>query len=152
LVACVVGLIWWGGQPITLPASPEARLLLLEWVLACLIVIKLVDFALALKHGLAVVALALCALNAGSVILASDTLLSTLSSGCAAYRPLGIALIDDLVHATCAGDPGLTIKISAAAVLVLTMLLYSQDIYRGIADVGFIGNALSAERRRQSGI
>ena len=152
LVACVVGLIWWGGQPIALPASPEARLLLLEWVLACLIVIKLVDFVLALKHGLAVVALALCALNAGSVILASDTLLSTLSSGCAAYRPLGIALIDDLVHATCAGDPGLTIKISAAAVLVLTMLLYSQDIYRGIADVGFIGNALSAERRRQSGI
>jgi hypothetical protein len=32
------------------------------------------------------------------------------------------------------------------------MLLYSQDIYRGIADVGFIGNALRAERRRQSGI
>ena len=127
-------------------------MLLLAWALACLIVIKLVDFALALKHGLTVVALALCALNAGLVILASDILRSTLSSGCAAYRPFGIGLIDDLVHATCGGDPGLTIKISAAAVFVLTMLLYSQDIYRGIADVGFIGNALSAERRRQSGI
>jgi membrane associated rhomboid family serine protease len=152
LAACILGLIWWRGQPIALPASPEASLLLLEWALACLIVVKLVDFALALKHGLTVVALALCALNAGLVILASDILRSTLSSGCSAYRPFGIGLIDDLVHATCGGDPGLTINISAAAVFVLTMLLYSQDIYRGIADVGFIGNALSAERRRQSGI
>jgi rhomboid protease GluP len=152
LAACIVGLIWWRGQPIALSANPEAALPILEWALACLMIIKLVDFALVLKHGLAVVAVALCALNAGLVLLASETLLSTLSSGCAAYRPLGAAPIDDLVRAACGGDPGLMIDISAVSVFVLTMLLYSQHIYRGIADVGFIGNSLSAERRRQSGI
>jgi len=38
------------------------------------------------------------------------------------------------------------------AALALTLLLYSQDLYRGIDDVGFIGTSLRAERKRRQGI
>jgi rhomboid protease GluP len=152
LIAGIVGLIWWRGQPITLPASAATALPILEYLLACLIVIKLADVALTLKHGLAIVGLALCALNAGVVVLCKDTLVSMLQAGCAAYPSVGFAATDGLVGAICAGDPGLTIMISAAVVFVLTLLLYSHDIYRGISDVGFIGTSLTAERRRHRGI
>jgi membrane associated rhomboid family serine protease len=150
LLACIAGLIWWRSQAIALPASPAAAVPILEFAVTCLIVVKLADVALALKHGLAIVGIALCALNAAVVLLCSDALRSTLTSGCAAYP--GFAATDGLVSAVCAGDPGLTIMIAAAAAFALTALLYSHEIYRGVSDVGFIGTSLTAERRRHSGI
>jgi rhomboid protease GluP len=34
----------------------------------------------------------------------------------------------------------------------LTLLLYSQELSRGLDDVGFIGASLRAERKRRQGI
>jgi hypothetical protein len=45
-----------------------------------------------------------------------------------------------------------TIAGVAALVLVLTVFLYSQDIYRGLHDVGFVSTSLQAERKRHQGI
>jgi hypothetical protein len=35
---------------------------------------------------------------------------------------------------------------------LLTLLLYSHELYRGIKDIGFVGASLSGERRRRQGI
>jgi rhomboid protease GluP len=37
-------------------------------------------------------------------------------------------------------------------VLVMTLLLYSQELHRGIGDIGFVGASLRAERKRRQGI
>ena len=52
---------------------------------------------------------------------------------------------------TCA-NLNVTLDIAAATAFVLTLLLYWQDIHRGIKDVGFVGASLRAERSRRQGI
>jgi len=120
-------------------------------VTACPLVIKLADIVLSLKKGLAIIVLALAMANAAVVVFGGIVFGSVLSTACASYRPIGPIAIGNLVGAACS-SPVLTIGMAALAALTLTLLLYSQDLYRGIDDVGFIGASLRAERKRRQGI
>ena len=61
--------------------------------------------------------------------------------------PVGGALVD----AAC-GNLDVTLIVAALAAGVLTLLVYWQELHRGIADVGFVGATLRAERKRRHGI
>jgi rhomboid protease GluP len=56
------------------------------------------------------------------------------------------------MRATACANLNVTLDMIAAAACVLTLLLYWQDIHRGIKDVGFVGTSLRAERSRRRGI
>jgi rhomboid protease GluP len=84
-------------------------------------------------------------------IIAGMMLAPVLSSDCAP-QPLGAGgLVEILVNAACT-DRQMTIGIIAACAYAATMLLYSQELVRGIKDVGFVGASLRAERKRRQGI
>jgi rhomboid protease GluP len=46
----------------------------------------------------------------------------------------------------------MTLIVAALAAGVLTLLVYWQELHRGITDVGFVGATLRAERKRRYGI
>jgi hypothetical protein len=58
----------------------------------------------------------------------------------------------EFVSRTACANLDVTLDIIAAGAFVLTLLLYWQDIRRGIKDVGFVGVSLRAERGRRRGI
>jgi membrane associated rhomboid family serine protease len=146
-----LGLLLWWNQPITAALGWEGALPVVEFAIPCVLVIKLVDITLSLKHGLAIIAVALSAANAGLVFFAGTAAASTLASSCALPRAGGVIAIDKLLSAACS-NLGLAIGIVAACAFALTILLYSQELYRGIRDVGFVGASLRAERERHQGI
>jgi hypothetical protein len=76
---------------------------------------------------------------------------SSLSLACTSHRSIGPISIDGLVATACS-SPVLTITIASASALALTLLLYSQELHRGINDIGFVGTSLQAERKRRQGL
>jgi hypothetical protein len=46
----------------------------------------------------------------------------------------------------------MTVAIAAACSFMVTILLYLQELVRGIKDIGFVGASLRAERKRRQGI
>jgi membrane associated rhomboid family serine protease len=151
LIGCGLGLILWGSQSVTLDFNREALLPALECAAGSFLVVKLVDFALSTKKGLAIIVILFSLANAALVWFGGTALVSLLSSSCALRRPGGLAQIEGLLGAACSNS-GLTIGVLAALALVSTILLYSQEFYRGIEDVGFVGTSLRAERKRRQGI
>jgi hypothetical protein len=77
--------------------------------------------------------------------------MSALTASCASRYSGWMAQIENLLVMACSNS-SLTIVIVAATSFVLTIFLYSQELYRGIGDVGFIGATLRAERKRGIGI
>jgi rhomboid protease GluP len=59
--------------------------------------------------------------------------------------------INSLVAAACSNSL-LTIGLASVCTLALTLLLYSQELYRGVADIGFVAASLRAERKRHQGL
>jgi membrane associated rhomboid family serine protease/uncharacterized membrane protein (UPF0136 family) len=116
-----------------------------------LLVIKAIDIVLSRKKGLAVVAILLAIANAALVPLAAYAFAPQFASTCSAPRPTATIALQTALNATCS-SPTVTIAGVAALVLVLTVFLYSQDIYRGLHDVGFVSTSLQAERKRHQGI
>jgi rhomboid protease GluP len=119
----------------------------LAFAIATLVVVKLLDLALSLRKGLAIVVLALALINAGLVLLLRGMLAWALASLCAAQPNSTLAVI-----ASACANPDLTINLAAAGVFVVTMLVYWPQFSRGIADVGFVGGTLRAERGRHHGL
>ncbi|HZO46351.1 MAG TPA: rhomboid family intramembrane serine protease [Xanthobacteraceae bacterium] len=126
------------------------------WVLAlgavvvCFTAVKVTDLILSIKKGLAVVVAALALANAGLVLLWSSALAQALASLCTARLKIPDAAAV-AVAGTCA-NVDRSIMIAAAIVLLTTTLLYWRVFVRGIADVGFVGGALRAERARHPGL
>jgi membrane associated rhomboid family serine protease len=147
-LACALAILLWGNRPLTLATDGIA--LAAGFVAACLLVIKLADIVLSLKKGLAAIVVALALANAAIVVFGAIVFGSAFSVACASYRAGGSMAID-LIGAACS-SPVPAAGIAALAVLALTLLLYAQELSRGIADVGFIGTSLRAERKRRQGI
>jgi membrane associated rhomboid family serine protease len=150
-LACVSGLLLWRNGPAAIIAGPEWWLPAGAFVTICLLVVKMVDIVLSLKKGLAVIVIVLAIANAAFVVLGSALSASFLPSACAPNRFSGPIPIESLLAAACA-NPGPAIGIAAMCVLALTLLLYSQDLHRGIRDIGFVGASLLAERNRRQGL
>jgi len=129
-----------------------------EWLMSaggfiaiCGLGIKAVDIMLSLKMGLAMIVVLLAIANAAMVVAGSAFSGSYLLSACTSGAFAGRAPIEGLIATACA-NPVTTIGVTAGFTLVLTLLLYSQELHRGIADIGFVAASLRAERKRRQGI
>jgi membrane associated rhomboid family serine protease len=144
------GLLFWNTGPAT-PAASENSSPAMAYVVGCCIAIKLLDFVLSVKKGLAIVALSFCAANAALLILLGRSLAPALAAGCASDRFQAASPVAAMRTTACTNSNA-TLYIIAASAFILTLLLYWQDIRRGIKDVGFVGASLRAERNRRQGI
>jgi len=151
VVACVLGLLLWDKLSAALALGTGGSRLVVAYAAACFLVIKLSDIVLSMNKGLAIIVVVLATTNAAVVLFGGNALESSLSLGCALHRPGKIIQVEPLLGAICS-NPGLTIGVVAACLFALTILLYSQELYRGIKDVGFVGASLRAERKRRQGI
>jgi rhomboid protease GluP len=118
--------------------------------LAGCLAVKACDLLLSIKHGLAILVVAFAIANAALAWFVGGAL--AVRSVCSFHTllfvgPVGGALVD----AAC-GDLDVTLIVAALGAGVLTLLLYWQELRRGIADVGFVGATLRAERKRRHGI
>ena len=57
----------------------------------------------------------------------------------------------DLLIAICA-NANVTSVVVAIGALVLTLLLYSQELHRGLKDIGFVSASMTGERKRRFGL
>jgi rhomboid protease GluP len=145
-----VAFVLWGSNP-TGAVPPQDSWPMLGYFIVCCIAVKLIDLALAIKKGLAIVALTFAAANAALVLFAGAGHASLFAAACAPDRLPNIRWIETMRAAACA-NLNVTLDIAAACALILTLLLYAPDIQRGIKDVGFVGASLRAERKRRRGI
>ena len=150
-LACACGLLLWSNAPAAMAAGSEAWVAAGAFITICLLVVKMVDVVLSLKKGLAIIVIALAISNAAVVALGSAMSASFLSLACASHRSIGPISIDSLVATACS-NPVLTITTASGCALALTLLLYSQELERGIGDIGFVGASLQAERKRRQGL
>jgi rhomboid protease GluP len=111
-------------------------------------IIKLTDLALSIRKGLAFTVIALAAANAAGVMVGGWLLAS---SSCIMRRPSGVAPIDNFASAFCA-TPLLVTALVAIGAVAATLLACSNDIRRGLQDVGFVATSLRAERGRRHGL
>ncbi|QPF89680.1 rhomboid family intramembrane serine protease [Bradyrhizobium commune] len=146
LLACIAALWVWTGQAMAvgLPAWGVAAV----FVGTCCAMVKLVDLALSMKKGLAIVIAVLAAANAVSVMLAGW---AVASSACGPRRPGGSVPLENLLDTFCP-NPVLVSGLVAIGAAALTLWLCSKEISRGIEDVGFVGASLRAERSRRHGL
>jgi membrane associated rhomboid family serine protease len=151
VLACVCGLLLWSNGPAAITSGSQWWLPAGAFGLICLLLVKVVDIVLSLKKGLAIIVIVLAIANAAIVVLGSALSASFLSSACAPSRFAGSMPIESLAAAACA-NPGPATGIAAGCVLTLTLLLYSQELHRGIRDIGFVGASLRAERMRRRGL
>lgn len=119
------------------------------FIVGCAVVVKLVDLALSIRKGLAIVVIALACANAACVALGGLAL--AVGSACLARAPSGLGPLDNLRGVFCA-NPSLVTALAALGAVALTLLLCSREIHRGIEDVGFVGTSLRAERNRRHGL
>jgi membrane associated rhomboid family serine protease len=77
--------------------------------------------------------------------------LGLVPAACSRTFSPGIAQMREVLIKACAHVDATLVGVAIMA-LVLTLLLYSQELYRGIKDIGFVGASLSGERRRRQGI
>ncbi len=148
LLAGAAGLWLWTGQVQALAAGTLGWVAAIGFAGAGCAIVKLVDLALSIKKGLAVVILGLACANAACVFLGGSALASP---ACAARRAGGPAALDNLLNAFCA-QPLLVSGLVAAGAVAATLLVCSKELHRGIADVGFVATSLRAERSRRDGL
>ena len=149
-LACACGLLLWSNAPaVTIGAEWWASAG--SFIAICGLGIKVVDVMLSLKMGLAMIVVLLAIANAAMVVVGSALSGSYLLSACTSGLFAGRAPIEGLIAMACA-NPVTTIGLTAGLALVLTLFLYSQDLHRGIGDIGFVGASLRAERKRRQGI
>src|ERR1700722_918828 len=149
VVMAGITLLIWGTRPAA--AVPENLWPVLAYAIVCCIAVKLVDLVLSIKKGLAIVALSFCAANAALLIFAGKSLTPAFAASCASDHFRAASLVETM-RATACANLNVTLDIIAAAACILTLLLYWQDIHRGLKDVGFVGASLRAERSRRRGI
>jgi rhomboid protease GluP len=149
LIAAALALALANGR-LTAVFGVAAWQLLLGVVVACAVAVKACDLLLSLKHGLAIVVVAFALLNAAVAWLAGAAL--AVRSACSFGTLPLIGPVDGaLLRAACA-DLDAALPVVAAVAGALTLLVYAPQLQRGVKDVGFVGAALRAERRRHYGI
>jgi rhomboid protease GluP len=144
LLACVAMLWAWSGRS---QSIADAWGLTLAVVIACYVIVKLVDVALSLKKGLAIVVAALAAANAAAVMLSGWAL----GSSCTPRWPTGSVPLDNFLVTFCP-NPVLFSGLAAIGAAALTLWLCSREMSRGLEDVGFVATSLRAERGRRHGL
>jgi membrane associated rhomboid family serine protease len=155
VLCAMLGVLMWNHKPeIPAPGSSEGWLSLFSYSALCLALflaaIKLVDIVLSVKKGLAIIVVMFSLANAGLTLLAVKVdALPGLS--CASPPHGGEGFVAKLINLVCA-DWQMTIGIATACAFAATLVLYAQELMRGIGDVGFIGGSLRAERKRRQGI
>jgi len=132
------------------PEMGDGWQLLAGLALAGILAVKACDLLLSIRHGLAILVVAFAVANAALAWLAGAALAARSACALHAVPRLGGAA-GALVDAAC-GNLDVTLAIAALAAGGLTLLVYSQELHRGITDVGFVGTALRAERKRRHGI
>jgi membrane associated rhomboid family serine protease len=140
----------WGDNPTGVVPSTDLWPML-GYFIACCIAVKLVDLVLAIKKGVAIVALGFAVANAALVLFAGAGHAPLSVVACTPDRLPNIRWVETMRAAACA-NLNVTLDITATCALALTLLLYAPDIQRGIKDVGFVGASLRAERKRRWGI
>jgi membrane associated rhomboid family serine protease len=152
ILAVMLGaLIWSNTRDTAASDGSEGWFLLLAYSASCLAAVKLIDLALPLKRGLAIVVVAFSVANAGFILLAAKMAAWSPGPSCA-WLPLRAGgFVQALGDLACANSQA-TIDIIAAFGFAATLLLYSRELARGIKDVGFIGTSLRAQRKRRQGI
>jgi membrane associated rhomboid family serine protease len=152
ILGAMLGIFIWGGKPnaVTFDGA-GAWFPPLAFFAACLAAVKLVDLVLSLKKGLAIIVMVFAFANAGLTLLAGAIYHAMVNSTCASQPHETGTAIETAVRMACLNRPA-TIAIIAACVFALTILLYSQELIRGVNDVGFVGASLRAERQRRRGI
>ena len=150
IVFAIVAVYYWADPIVGLSRLNEPALALAA-VLVGLAVIKVLDLTLSMKKGLAIVVVVFAFANAALIFLWREVLAMALAAACARHGGAGANAIEVVVAQACA-DPGLTVKVAAAGVLALTMLVFWPPFARGLSDVGFVGASLRGERNRRRGI
>jgi len=148
LIAAIVGTLLWINQAGGATSQPQAWALV--FAVTCIVAVKLADLVLSRTKGLAIVVVVLAVANAVLIVLAGEAFAWVRGWSCAFY-PSTPPLLARLFAAGCT-NLYLTAAIAAIAAFALTILLYSQELYRGIKDVGFVAATLRAERLRRRGL
>jgi membrane associated rhomboid family serine protease len=153
ILAAVLAAVIWSNVALV-RGGPENWLIAAAFAAACVVVIKLADLLLSAKKGLAVLVIVFAVANAVLVAFAVTLMAANPSFGCAAGQMQRIdarAFATMLVDLACANQI-VTMAVLAVCAFAVTLLLYLQTLTRGINDVGFIGAAMVAERKRRQGI
>ena len=77
--------------------------------------------------------------------------LALVPAACSRGFTPAIAQMRGLLITACAHVDA-TLAVVAIGAFVLTLLLYSQELHRGIKDIGFVAGSLTGERKRRHGI
>ena len=128
--------------------APPDWLLLVGWLAFCLFAIKLADIALSRTKGLAAVVVGLASANA---LLLYGLTLKLAPQGCGGGFAPAFPRLRDLLVAICI-NPNTASTVMALGALALTLLLYSQELQRGLQDVGFVSASMMGERKRRYGL
>lgn len=143
LLTCVIALWAWSGQA----QSISGWGLMIVIMVACCAVVKLVDLALSMRKGLAIVVTVLAGMNAAAVMFCGWAL----AFYCWPHMPIGYLPLDIFLVIFCP-YPFLISGLAAVGVAALTLFLCAKEISRGIEDVGFVATSLRAERSRRHGL
>jgi membrane associated rhomboid family serine protease len=146
ILACAAAPLLFGNR-LSAAAGPKTLMMAIAFLVACCLVIKLADIVLSAKKGLAALALA----NGAVIGLGSTVLAAQFASSCGTRWPGGFAPIQTFVDAACS-NPWPVIGLFALGAATLTYVICSKPFHRGMADVGFVGASLRAERNRRRGI
>jgi rhomboid protease GluP len=117
---------------------------------ASLAFVKLLDLLLSIRKGLVTIVTGFALANA-VIVLTFAPWLRALTAPVCAWKGGDVPSLRDFVVAACA-NPVAVAYVIAAGALALTLLIYRRPLIRGIADVGFVGNVLTAERQRFRGL
>jgi len=147
LLACVAAFWAWSGQARAFAAGVSGWGLIIVAVIICCAVVKLVDLALSMKKGLAIVVTVLAAANAAAVMLSGWAL----ALSCTPRWPTGSVPLDNFLVIFCP-TPVLISGLAAIGAAAVTLWLCSREMSRGIEDVGFVATSLRAERSRRHGL
>jgi len=145
----VGGWLAWSSRPANMALSVEGLVLIAA--AGAILLVKLIDLTLSLRKGLAIVVLGLSIANAALVILAGNIFAPRWPATCTTFDVGGMMTVRQWLDTACS-NTALAIDVAAACACVLTIFLYSQALYRGLTDVGFVGSSLRAARSRHFGI
>ncbi|HUI94390.1 MAG TPA: rhomboid family intramembrane serine protease [Xanthobacteraceae bacterium] len=147
-----VALPFWRAASTAPMLGSDKRVAVLVFLLAGALVVKLCDVLLSLKRGLAIVACAFAVANAALVWFLSDVFGSSVQAACASRASESVGEIAAALRDAVCANVTLASIVAAAVAGTLTLLLYAQQLERGIKDVGFIGASMRGERKRRRGI
>jgi len=117
-------------------------------LVAC-VALKACDILLSIRHGLAILVGAFAIANAAMLFAGAAMAART---ACTFHTlPLVGRVGDVLVEAAC-GNLDVLPVLAALGAGALTLVSCAQELRRGIADVGFVGATLRAERKRRHGL